>query len=44
MIWILLTLGLCAALVLFIRRNYGTLEKLGIPVVPPSLMLGELLV
>ena len=32
---------LCLLLGLFLRRNYGKLESLGIPVMPPSLFTGS---
>jgi len=34
-------LFLCLLLCLFLRRNYGKLENLGIPVMPPSLITGS---
>ena len=34
-------LFLCLLIGLFLRRNYGKLESLGIPVMPPSLFTGS---
>ena len=34
-------IGLVQLLSRFLRRNYGVLEKMGIPVVPPSLATGS---
>ena len=33
--------ALCLLIGLYLRRNYGKLEKLGIPVMPPTLLFGS---
>lgn len=38
---VLVVLAFLIWLVLHIRRNYGTLEKMGIPVVPPGFISGS---
>ena len=39
--WLILLILSLLLLVLFLRRKYGTLERLGIPLIPPGLCLGS---